>query len=171
VIVREKYFWPDAQLNLWTIIILAAAGTILGVFATFVEIQNRMDLNVPWLFPFGITVGALTIVLVIVQIILIAQRRLLPGFMILWSFILFVLYLTGVIGTAIQLFGPGHVSQNCNAVTSNPVSGASANTLIWLEQNSICASWYAAFSFWIVGDVFFIWMMIMAGQVSRNQYD
>ncbi|KAK3059570.1 hypothetical protein LTS18_010528, partial [Coniosporium uncinatum] len=94
VVIREKYFWPDAQLNFWTIIILATSGTIWGVFAEFMDIQNRMGLGTPWLFPYGVVVGALTIVLVIVEIVLIAQRRLLPGFMILWSFILLVLYLT-----------------------------------------------------------------------------
>lgn len=48
VIVREKYFWPDAQLNFWTIVMLATAGTILGVFAEFLVIQNRMRQEIPW---------------------------------------------------------------------------------------------------------------------------
>jgi hypothetical protein len=48
VIVREKFFWPDAQLNFWTIVMLATAGTITGVFAEFLVIQNRMQQAVPW---------------------------------------------------------------------------------------------------------------------------
>jgi hypothetical protein len=48
VVVREKFFWPDAQLNFWTIVMLAAAGTITGVFAEFLAIQNRMQQAVPW---------------------------------------------------------------------------------------------------------------------------
>jgi hypothetical protein len=48
VIVREKYYWPDAMLNIWTIIMLAASGLILGVFAEFMQIQNQMRLPTPW---------------------------------------------------------------------------------------------------------------------------
>ncbi len=29
----------------------------------------------------------------------------------------------------------------------------------------------AAFAFWIVGDVFLVWMIVMAVQVSRNAYE
>jgi hypothetical protein len=52
VIVREKYFWPDLQLNIWTIVMLATAGTILGVNAQFMQIQERMGLGVPWYVTF-----------------------------------------------------------------------------------------------------------------------
>ncbi|KAF2086311.1 hypothetical protein K490DRAFT_44421 [Saccharata proteae CBS 121410] len=173
VVVREKYYWPDVQLNIWTIIMLATAGTILGVFANFIMIQDTFRAGIPWLFPYGVVVGSLTIVFIIVEIILIAQRRLLPGVMMLWSFILLVLFITGIIETAIQLFGSGsNVSGNCNRYVNNDKStGASVYTLAWLEQNSICASWDAAFAFWIIGAVFLVWMMIMASQVNQNQYD
>jgi len=171
-VVRQRYFWPQGQLNFWTFIMLAAGGTILGVFAAFITIQQRMDLLVPWIFPFGITVGSLTLIYILIELILIAQNRLLPGVMMLGAFILLVLYLTGLIETAIQLFGAGNVSTNCQRyVNNNPISGVSASTLAWLEQNSICSSWYAAFSFWIVGTVFFIWMLIMSSQVGRGLYD
>lgn len=59
--------------------------------------------------------------------------------MMLGAFILLVLYLTGLIETGIQLFGAGNVSTNCQRyVNNNPISGVSASTLAWLEQNSIC---------------------------------
>lgn len=48
VVVREKYYWPDLQLNIWTIVMLATAGTILGVNAQFMAIQDRMGLGTPW---------------------------------------------------------------------------------------------------------------------------
>ena len=48
VVVREKYYWPDLQLNIWTIVMLATAGTILGVNAQFMQIQDRMELGTPW---------------------------------------------------------------------------------------------------------------------------
>jgi len=172
VVRKEENYWPSTQLNIWNIIILATAGTILGVFAQFMDIQSKMRLGTPWLFPFGVTVGALTIFFVIVELVLIAQRRLLPGYMMLISFILLVLYITGVIETAIQLFGAPGVSTNCQCyVNNNPVTGVSVQTLAWLQQNNICSCWYAAFSFWIIGAVFFVWMMVLAMQVSKGEYD
>jgi len=70
---------------------------------------------------------------------MIAQKRLLPGVMMLGAFILLVLYLAGLIETAIQLFGVGDVSSNCQKyVNDNQISGVSATTLAWLEQNNIC---------------------------------
>ncbi|KAF2096469.1 hypothetical protein NA57DRAFT_78073 [Rhizodiscina lignyota] len=172
VVISNKYTWPDLQLNIWNIIVLAGAGLILGVFAAFMQDQNRMGLGTPWLFPYGITVGALTIVFIIIEIILIIQRRLLPGFMLLFSFMFLVLYLAGLIETSIQLFGAGNVSDNCNTfVQHRQQHGVSLSTLAWLEQDSICSSWYAAFSFWLILCVFFVWMMIMAAQVSRNSFE
>ncbi|KIV99846.1 uncharacterized protein PV09_08515 [Verruconis gallopava] len=172
VVVRERYFWPPIQLNFWTIIILVAGSLELGVFAQFIQIQQRLDLGIPWLFPYGVTVGSLVVFLVILEIIMIAQNRLLPGVMMLASFALFVLFLTGVIETAIQLFGAGDVSSNCqNYVTNNPVRGLSVDTLAWLQQSSICSSWYAAFAFWVIGSVFFVWMFIMAAAVGRGVYE
>jgi len=172
VVVLERYFWPQGQLNFWTLIILATGSTILGVFAEFMVIQNQMKLNVPWLFPFGVTVGALTITFVIIELIMISQKRLLPGMMMLGAFILLALYLTGLIETAILLFGsPTNVSGNCQRwVNNNQSHGATIETLAWLQQNNICSCWYAAFSFWLVGIIFFIWMLFMASQVSQGAF-
>ncbi len=47
-IVRERYFWPLIQLNIWTIVILATGATILGIFADFISIQNELTLPQPW---------------------------------------------------------------------------------------------------------------------------
>lgn len=83
--------------------------------------------------------GALTLFFIIIEFALVAQNRLLPGVMMLGAFILLVLFLTGLIETAIQLFGAGNVSENCQRyVNKNKIYGVSASTLAWLEQNSIC---------------------------------
>lgn len=83
--------------------------------------------------------GTLTLVFIIIEFILVAQSRLLPGVMMLGSFILWVLFLAGLIETAIQLFGAGNVSSNCQRyVNNNKIYGVSASTLAWLEQNGIC---------------------------------
>ena len=48
----HKYHWPAIQLNMWMLIIIIAACTIIGVFATFIDIQNTLLLPVPWyVFP------------------------------------------------------------------------------------------------------------------------
>ena len=105
---------------------------------------------------------------------LIATRRLLPLVVIVFSVILFALYLTGLIETAIQLFSSSsNVNSNCqNYVIGQPVYGQTLNTLAWLEQQSICQSWYAVFSFWIIGAIFFVWLFIIAVNVAqlRNDY-
>ncbi|MCJ1402880.1 hypothetical protein MMC11_006101 [Xylographa trunciseda] len=170
---RRKYHWPEAQLNFWLLIIWVAAGLNLGVFANFMMIQQQMSLGIPWLFPYMITVSALAIIFLIVFMVLIMQRQLLPGIVIVFSFILFVLWLAGLIETAIEFLGPGGgVNGNCNLyVLGQSFSGVSIDTLAYLEQKSICQSWQAAFSFEIVGCVFFIWMIVMASQVNRDQYE
>lgn len=86
-----------------------------------------------------------------------------------------MLWLAGLIETAIQLFGPsGSVNGNCNLyVLGMPVTGTSnlEGALAYMEQKSICQSWSAAFAFEVVGTVFFLWMMIMAWQVQQDEYE
>lgn len=121
--------------------------------------------------PYGVTVGALTIIFIVVENILIIQRRLLPGFMILFSFMFIVLYLAGLIETAIQVFGDGDIDSNCNRyVEKMSQHGVSLDTLAWMEQNDICSCWYAVFSFWLILIVWFAAMMVIAAQVSRNAF-
>ncbi|KAF2237448.1 hypothetical protein EV356DRAFT_574233 [Viridothelium virens] len=171
-VVRQRYYWPDLQLNFWILTALAAASIVLGINAQFLVIQKQMRLGIPWIFPYGITVGALTIIFILILLLLIMQRRLLPGLVLLGAFILLVLYIVGAIETGIQLFGAGNVSSACqNSVVNNQSTGVSVNTLAWLEQNSICQSWDAVFAFWIIGAVWFIWIIVIAAQVSRSQYD
>ena len=121
--------------------------------------------------PYGIAIGALTVLLVIAMLLLIYQRRLIPGIVTIMSFILFVLYLTGLIETAIQLFGPaGDINGKCQLyVYNNPSTGVSVQTLAWLQQNSTCQSWLAVFAFWIVGAVFLVWMIVIASLVARGR--
>lgn len=143
------------------------------------------------LFPFGVTVGSLTVFFIIIEMIIAAQGRLLPGFMMLGAFILLVLFMTGMIQTAILLFGAsGGVASNCQRYVANAqISGPSANTLAWLQQNNICkwsicgmceiranpsrtgSCWYASFSFWLVGVILFIWMLLMSSQVGRGAFE
>jgi len=121
--------------------------------------------------PFGLTVGSLLIVFIILMLSLIVQRRLLPGILILGAFILLVLFITGLIETAIQLFGAGNINNKCQTfVTNQPSNTLSVDTLAWLQQNSICQCWSAVFAFWIVGAVFLVWLIVLASMVARGGY-
>lgn len=45
---RRKYHWPEIQLNLWIFVMLAAAATVLGMFAWFITVQNQLRVGIPW---------------------------------------------------------------------------------------------------------------------------
>ncbi|MCJ1231011.1 hypothetical protein MMC12_007686 [Toensbergia leucococca] len=173
IVRRRKYHWPEQQLNIWLLAMLISSGIILGIFADFISVQNQLGLPSPWLFAYEVTVSALAILFLVLILILISQRMLLPGIVILGSFILFVLWLTGLIETSIQLYGTGNVNNNCqNYVTNDkPPAQPTVETLAWIEQNSICSAWKTAFAHNIVGTVFLLWMMIMSWQVNRDEYD
>jgi hypothetical protein len=44
----RTYNWPPLQLNFWIFVILLASSSIIGVFATFIQVQNQLELGVPW---------------------------------------------------------------------------------------------------------------------------
>ncbi|KAK3067259.1 hypothetical protein LTR53_015978 [Teratosphaeriaceae sp. CCFEE 6253] len=170
VVVRQSYYWPDQQLNFWIIIMLVTGGVLIGVYAAFIRDQQMYGLGIPWIMPYGITVGALTVIFVLIMLALIFQRRLIPGVVMIGSFILLVLYITGIIETAIQLFrNTNGIQGQCNNLTKNaPENGLTVNMLAYMELQSICQSWQAVFAFWIVGAVFFLWMIILGAQVARG---
>lgn len=47
-VYRRKYRWPEVQLNLWIFVILAAAATVLGIFAWFITVQQQLEVGIPW---------------------------------------------------------------------------------------------------------------------------
>jgi hypothetical protein len=87
-----------------------------------------------------VTVGCLGVTFIALMIYLSLQHFLLPGIIILGSFILFTLWLTGLIETALQLYSSqGNVYANCQIyVADQPSRGNSVDTLAWLTQNNIC---------------------------------
>ncbi|KAI0202117.1 hypothetical protein F4808DRAFT_79049 [Astrocystis sublimbata] len=163
----HRYHWPAIQLNIWMIVMLAASLLIIGVFGSFIGIQQQLDLYVPWYFSYYITVSALTVVFIFLLLWLIAQRRLLPSIVIIGAFVLFVLWLVGLIVVSMELWGPaGTVSANCaKLVWNSPRQGNNQETLAWLEQKSICQQWQSVFAFGLVGNVFLLWIIVMAVQV------
>lgn len=47
-IVGRRYRWPAAQLNFWLLIMLIASCTLLGINASFLTVQNQLNVGVPW---------------------------------------------------------------------------------------------------------------------------
>lgn len=90
------------------------------------------------LFPFAITTGSLTIFLIALLSWFSKNQTLTPQLLLLLSFIMFVLYLTGLIETGLLLFGAGQVSNSCKAAQATGIRGVSVNTLAWIAQNNIC---------------------------------
>ncbi|KAH7028845.1 uncharacterized protein B0I36DRAFT_126571 [Microdochium trichocladiopsis] len=166
----HRYHWPAIQLNVWMLIMLAASLCIIGIFGTFITQQKQLLLPIPWVFPYFITTGALTVVFIALLLYLIAQRRLLPSIVIIGAFALFVLWLTGLVVVSTELWGgvngSGSVAGNCDVLVFNaaPV-GVSQETLAWLAQKSICQSWQAVFAFALIGCVFLVWILVIAIQV------
>lgn len=138
-------------------------------------------------FPYWVTTSSLTLLFIFVMLWLISQRQLLPGIVIMGAFILFILWIVGLIVYSVQLWGPSGVNGNCQLyVNDNPYSGQSVNTLGYLEQHSICKSdlfliywgalcwwflgqgWIASWAFMLIGTIFLLWMMIIAYQVYRD---
>lgn len=188
----HRYQWPAWQLNLWMLIMLIASCCIIGVFSTFIQTQQTLGLPVPWYalsspppsipqtnpfspryFPYYITVASLVVAFIILLLSLIYQRRLLPSIVLIGAFILFILWLVGLIVVSVQLWGPtGSVSGNCNLFVfgANPQPhGQNVQALAWLQQRSICQSWQAVFAFGLVGAIFLLWIMTMAYQVFAGE--
>ncbi|KNG86084.1 hypothetical protein ANOM_006244 [Aspergillus nomiae NRRL 13137] len=170
---RRRYHWPELQLNVWILIVLSSSAICMGIFAWLMSVQSEMRLGTPWLFPFMVVSGALGIFFIVLILILAAQRFLLPGIILLGSFILFVLWLTGLIETSLQLYGVvANVNDNCQIyIVDNRAGGNNMQTLAWLTQKTICDCWKTAFAFELVNTIFFLWMMIMSWQVNRDVYD
>ena len=83
-----------------------------------------------------ITVSALSLIFLILILGLISQRMLLPGIVVLGSFILFVLFLTGLVETSIQLYGPsGGINTYCG---SHPAAVNTLQTAVWLANIGLC---------------------------------
>lgn len=83
-----------------------------------------------------VTTSSLSLLFLVVILGLISQQQLLPGIVVLGSFILFVLFLTGLVETSIQLYGPsGGVNTYCG---SHPRGFDSDATRVWLANVSLC---------------------------------
>lgn len=171
VIGRTKYQWPPIQLNLWLLVMMVGSSTVLSIFSSFIFTQRQLRIGIPWYFTYWITVAAISIVFLLIMLWLIAQRQLLPGIVMMGSFILFILWMVGLIIISLQLWGPhGSINSNCQLyIEHKSVFGTSLDTLAWLQQHSVCQAWQAAWAFQLIGCAFLVWIMTMAYQVYKGQ--
>ena len=140
-----------------------------------------------------VTSGALGVFFIFVIQVLAAQRALIPGVIFEGSFILFAVWMAGLVDTSIQLFGTsgrlGNINSNCQTYVSQMEStGNSLATLAWLTQNTICKSiiarvrvlvlcpvltlagncWRTSFAWELINVILYFWMMIMSYQVKKD---
>lgn len=181
-VVRRNYWWPEATLTFWIIFMIVDGVFLIREFASLAVDQSRLHLGTPWSVPpprkhlgirklilgrimtYSITVGVLTEVFVWAMLFLSFQRNLLPGIVMILGFILLVLYVTGFIGTAVQLFGP--VLKACRVyVDQNPSEGMGWDTVVWLKQQDTCQSWYVGIGFWGSGMLMLVWVLVLARNV------
>ena len=115
------------------------------------------------IFPYMVAVSALALSFLVLILVLIARHTLLPEIIVVGSFILCVLWFTGLVGTSIQLYGnKTNVNSNCqNYVINQQFKGASINTLAWLTQINICkyfptSSTLVAYTFFFYNKIAFL---------------
>jgi hypothetical protein len=89
-------------------------------------------------FPYWICSASMGLLFILIMLWLISQRQLLPGIVIMGSFILFILWMVGLVVYSIELWGPNGVNGTCQLLPGS--AGVSGDTLAWLEQHSICES-------------------------------
>lgn len=117
--------------------------------------------------------SVLTIIFVAAVSTLYYIHLLLPILVMLWSFILFVLWLTGLIKQSIELWGPqGSVNDYCtrfvynNAVWALP--GQNRDTWARIQQEGVCNMWKATFAFELIATFLFMYLIFMSWQVIRS---
>ncbi len=44
----RHYTWPALQLNFWMMMMLVASCAIMGIFASFIQVQLQLQLLIPW---------------------------------------------------------------------------------------------------------------------------
>jgi hypothetical protein len=93
-------------------------------------------------------VGSLAILFMGFIFWLIVRRRLLPAIVMIGAFMLFVLWLVGLVIISVQLWGPsGSIQSTCNLqVFNRSPHGLTEETLAWMQQKNICELTFVYFS-------------------------
>jgi hypothetical protein len=46
-----QYRWPAVQLYFWLVLVLTTSCVLIGVFASFIQVQDKLLLGQPWCVP------------------------------------------------------------------------------------------------------------------------
>lgn len=101
----------------------------------------RLTDSSPRILPYQVTVASITLVFLMIMMWLIMMRQLLPGIVIVGSFMCFVLWVAGLVQIGIELYGPGlNINQVCITWVNNayPAKVQTIEMLAWITQKNIC---------------------------------
>ncbi|CCX29998.1 hypothetical protein FPQ18DRAFT_277939 [Pyronema domesticum] len=170
VITRRAFRWPEISLSLILFALLCTGAITLGTYSYFASVQDRLHITNPWYYFFLIATGAMTVVFVLVSVILYYIHMLLPIPIIFCSFVLFVFWLTGLVKSSIELWGPmGSVNDNCVRYVygDNTWGGATRETLARIQQEGMCNLWKTVFAMEMIACFCCLWLCLMAWQVNN----
>ena len=115
-----------------------------------------------------ITVTSLTIAVVLILVSLYYIGLLLPLPVALAAFVMFTLWLTGLIKSSIELWGPlGSINDNCVRFVYQPGfwGGKSIDTIARIQQEGMCNLWKTVFALELIATVLWVWLGFMSWQV------
>jgi hypothetical protein len=107
-------------------------------------------------------------IFVIIAVVLYYIHLLLPLPIVLASFILFIFWLTGLVKTSIELWGPmGSVNDNCvrYVYATGFWGGRSLDTLARIQQEGMCNLWKTGFAMEMIACFVAVWICLMGWQV------
>ncbi|KAG0123548.1 hypothetical protein HOY82DRAFT_231549 [Tuber indicum] len=164
----RRYRWPELLLAVLLLILFMCGAIVLGSFAYFTAIQRRLFIMVPWYYYFLLAISTLTILFVFSVVALYYVHLLLPIIVMISSFIMFVLWLTGLIKASIELWGPlGSINDNCVRYVYNDQfwGGRNLDTLARIQQEGVCNLWKTTFALEMISTFVFLWLILMSWQV------
>jgi len=158
---------------LWLIlfVIFVCSSVTLGTYSYFSYVQMRLTVGVPWYYPFFIDITSITLAFVVSLVVLYCIHMLLPIVVIIATFLLFVLWLTGLVKSSIELWGPlGSVNDNCVRFVYEAGfwRGATLDTLARIQQEGMCNLWKTAFAMEMIATLLLVWLFVMAWQVMAD---
>lgn len=162
---NRRYRWPVTWLMIIMFIFFVSASTVLGIFAYFTYVQKRMWVEIPWYFYFLMAISIITFFYIGVILALYYTHRLLPVYVFLLSFVMFVLWLTGLIKASIELWGPmGSINDNCTRYVFRPGEwgGRSVETLARIQQEGVCNMWKTSFALELITTAFMFYLLFLA---------
>lgn len=134
---------------------------------------NNRTKNYNRYFYFIIITCVLTILFVIAVCFLYYIHLLLPILVMIWSFILFVLWITGLVKQSIELWGPqGSINDYCvrfvydSSRWARP--GQNRDTWARMQQEGVCNIWKTTFALELIATFLFLYMIFMCWQVIRS---